>query len=293
MNSESPESGVDYEQRLIDAAISEHARLGSEQDDEALISKVLHRTIFHSDTEPSPLPGQPPESRIWLKASFAALIAISLIALALDRLPYGADRRASDELQFVVTLAPGSTSPVEPSERSNKETSPPRISGNPYQTPQLTHQESPTLHEIETPDGGRFEVTTLFRPSLDSLPQPAVREDRFAISADRMTREDGLRIYRGNVRIEHHDFLFEAAEALLPDQRSSADKPYFEAKDVVFTRHLPSQTARAGLVRYDPITGELVFSQVDSFETGNGMLGQFGPTDRLVVAADGFTIYAQ
>ena len=70
----------------------------------------------------------------------------------------------------------------------------------------------------------------------------------------------------------------------------AVDAPPLLAGNVTVTQESPRRVAHAKSLRFDPLSGSIVLSGVDSFETEGGKLGRFAPDDLLVLHGESFSV---
>jgi len=62
------------------------------------------------------------------------------------------------------------------------------------------------------------------------------------------------------------------------------------ANNVTVIQELPRRVARAKSLRFDPLSGSVVLSGVQSFEIDGGKLGRFAPGDQLILNNGSFSV---
>tara|TARA_R110000850_G_scaffold64695_13_gene145078 strand:- start:2245 stop:3186 length:942 start_codon:yes stop_codon:yes gene_type:complete len=282
-------SDIAPDERFVDAALREQARLGSVTNDQALVTAILEQTVQPSHNEESSTPLNSSRDRsLWIAASIAAVATISLVALVLAQFPYRNSSSAiAEEIHFSVRFMPtdGET-PAEPP------TAPAFASAEPYSSPVIPSTSLPGSASQLPASDAVIEITTSFGPTLESLPPRPIRRDIFRIAADHSSREGNRIVYSGNVRIEHDEFLIEAVEAHVraSDSTSRSSEPQLTAHEVILTQFNPNRTARAGQITFDPTLGSFILTNVRRLETAEGVLGRFEDSDRLVISSNRFSI---
>jgi hypothetical protein len=276
-------------ERFIDAALSEHARLGSRGTDTELIHRILLETVHR---RPAPIAKPPVRSTYYwgIRLAGAAAIAALLILAGISLSPIGkGDRdRPTEELQFTVHFL--DTAPVP--ERASVATTPPQLAGKAYSdsvpiaTASIAATEAPALAT------GSYELITTLGPSFEVLPARGTRRENFRITADRSLISANRRLYEGSVLVEHTLFSIEASEVSVPapGRAESSDASPLLASNVTVTQQSPYRVAHAKSLRFDPFSGAIVLSGVESFETDGGTLGRFAPGDKLVLNGEGFSV---
>jgi hypothetical protein len=214
MNSEL--SSTDYtpasaDERWIDAALFEHARLGNDDADEELILRILTETVHRPARLTAPAkPSRDRRSLVIAGAAVAALITLALVSLS--NFSVDATSRRSDELRFVVRVAESSGEAATPAQSPL-----PRVAIAPQAGP--VEWVSPTESvpgAIANLDTGHFELVTEFGPTFASLPRRTVRDESLRITADRGETTTDAVTYEGDVIVEHALFRIEAASVRVP-----------------------------------------------------------------------------
>jgi lipopolysaccharide export system protein LptA len=288
MNPES--SSTDFspgsaDERWIDAALSEHARLGH-GDDEELVFRILQETVHR----PLRSPSRTATVRHWRPFMVAAGSIAASVALALVLLPRQAptpDERRSDELRFVVRMA----SPEAPPS-NGKTPVQPRIAATRHTGPfELTAPAASVLPEAPALASGHFEWVSGFAPSFSPQPRTEAVGERLRITADRGESTGSGMIYEGDVLVEHDAFRIEAAtvRVSVPGEEETAEAPLL-AHRVRVVRPASGCVAEAETLRFDPASGRLVLTGVTRVESAKGQLDQFAPGDRLILSESGFSV---
>lgn len=281
---------VSADERWIDAALSEHARLGNEGADEELILRILQETVHRPARTATA--GRPREWRTFAVASIAvaALVALSLVALS--SVSVDAPARRSDELRFVVRVVEPATGAI-----ATAATTSPRVAAVPHSgpvevtTPRLSS--SPTL---TGPSNGSLELVTEFGPTFASLPRQTVRDETLRITADRGVSAGDEITYEGDVVVEHDLFRIEADSVRVPapggasPEAGPMETAPLQARGVRVVQPGIDCIAEADSLRFDPVSGQLVLTGVRRVETDRGELARFAPGDQLVLSANGFSV---
>ncbi len=174
----SPYDPESASERWIDAALSEHARLGRDGADEELVLRILSETVHQRPV----VPPAPRFARDWKTAIGAAAAAVALGFFAMSSFRVGSSgERRSGELSFVVR--------VEAPEAVGK--SPVALMTG-------------TTHRIDFD----VEAGSVFARSHESV----------RITADRSGTSSGGMLYEGHVLVECDAFRIEAASVLLPSR---------------------------------------------------------------------------
>lgn len=279
-------SPVSADERWIDAALREHARLGRDGQDEELILRILRETVHRPTRSAAPVTAF--RGRLALAGLGAAAAVAALALVELSRQPVATDPRHSDELRFVVRIATPSPDPAP----AAAATSPRPAASPPRGRLDIVAPDAPAQHSMDGTGAGDFELITEFGPTFASLPRQTVRQESLRITADRgETTPEGV-TYEGNVIVEHAQFRIEAESVQVPAPGGGAPDPAapLQARGVrVVQPHLPC-TAEARSLRFDPRDGTLVLSGVTRVETERGELARFAPGDRLVLSGTGFSV---
>ena len=292
MNTES--EPIDYspasaDERWIDAALREHARLGRDGQDEELILRILRETVHRPAPSPRPAPVLR-DRRLLFAVGAAAAAVVVLTLIVLPRPGTAPGTRHSDELRFVVRIAAPSSSPAS---APASPTASPRPAAAPSRGElAIVAPETPARHSPGGSVPGDLELITEFGPTFTSLPRQTVRKESLRITADRGETTPGEVTYRGNVIVEHEQFRIEADAVRVPAPGEGAVDPAapLQASGVrVVQPHIPC-TAEARSLRFDPRDGTLVLTGVTRVETEKGELARFAPGDRLVLSGTGFSV---
>lgn len=289
MNSEL--SSTDYtpasaDERWIDAALSEHARLGSDGADEELILRILTETVHRPARSTAVKPARDRHSLVLAAVAVAAIIALTLVSLS--TFSFDAPLRRSDELRFVVRIA-------EPSGAAEARTqSPlPRVAAAPHNGPvELVAPTSSVPGSIANVDASHLELITEFGPTFANLPRRTVRDESLRITADRGETMADVVTYEGDVIVEHALFRIEAASVRVPvagDAPREAGAP-LQARKVRVVQPGIDCVAEAESLKFDPVAGTLVLTGVSRVETERGELARFAAGDQLVLSANGFSV---
>ncbi len=287
MNAEpTPYEPVSPDERWIDAALSEHARLGRDGADEELVLRILRETVHR----PAPVRFRPAGASFDRRTALAGVAAVAaLVALllaALRSLPVDPEPRRADGLLFVVRFPEAAPHPAE------APASPPLLAASRHQVPgslvvpAAPASASPALVQVD------LEVLPGFAPSFSSLPRKGDRRESMRISADRGEAATDALLYEGEVLVEHERFRIEAdrVRVPLPDEAGGSAGHPILASRVRLVQESPRRVAEADTLSFDPVGGLLVLTGVKHFESERGSLARFAPGDRLILAGDGFTV---
>jgi len=294
MNQESDSPGfgpVSADERWIDAALSEHARLGRDADEE-LVYRILQGTV-RRPARVAPARRPSPGWRTFALASgvAAAAAVVAFLALAPSSpapapAPASAERR-SDELRFVVRV----TAP-EPAAAPEGRPLPPRLAAARHTGPlEVAAPRTSPAPGAAFPEGS-LELVTEFGPSFAALPRKAVRGERLRITADRGEETpDGL-VYEGDVLVELASFRIAARSVRVPapGDATRAEEAPLLAREVRVEEVAGDCVAFAETLSFDPVSGSLVLTGVTRVETARGEWGRFAPGDRLVLSEGGFRV---
>jgi len=276
-------------ERFIDAALSEHARLGGAGTDTELVHRILLETVYR---RPAVI-ANPPVRSTWyrgIRLAGAAAVAALLTLAGISLSPIGKEDRdrPTEELQFTVHFLETAPAP----ERALAATAPPQLAGKAYSgtvplaTTAIAASETPALAT------GSYELITTLGPSFEVLPARGTRRENFRITADRSLVSADRRLYEGKVLVEHTLFNIEASEVSVPTpgRAESSDASPLLASNVTVTQQSPRRVAHAKSLRFDPLSGTMVLSGVESFETDGGTLARFAPGDQLVLNGESFSV---
>jgi lipopolysaccharide export system protein LptA len=290
MNSEIPStdySPASADERWIDAALSEHARLGNDGADEELILRILTGTVHRPSRSTAVARAHRDRRSLVIAAvSVAALVALTLVTLS--NFSVDAPSRRSDELRFVVRIA---EMPGQPAERAQSPL--PRVAAKAHAGPVELLSPTPSVPgAIANLDPANLELVTEFGPTFASLPRRTVRDESLRITADRGRTTSDAVTYEGDVIVEHALFRIEAASVRVPvagDASSDAGAP-LQARQVRVVQPGIDCVAEAETLKFDPVAGTLVLTGVSRVETERGELARFSPGDQLVLSGKGFSV---
>ncbi|MGB0152831.1 MAG: hypothetical protein ACPGFB_02280 [Verrucomicrobiales bacterium] len=279
------------EERFIDAALHEQARLGQVGNDDELVAAILTKTILDDTSGKATALSSPrvADRRLWIASAVAAVAVIAVVALGLSSLPYRSGSAPDPEMQFSVRLLPAEEV-VEVAEESNNR---PTAAVNPHGNLIAPNGFSTSVvSDLDTP-GTYLEITTSFAPSFASFPERPVRRELFSIASIDESSEGRKHTYSGNVRIEHQEFLIEANAAEVSTQSSqtpSPEEPYLVAYDVILTQFQPARQVWAGKMTFDPGDSAFILTGVRQLKTSEGDLTRFQDDDRIILTATSLSI---
>ncbi|HRQ87990.1 MAG TPA: hypothetical protein PLA50_04285 [Bacteroidia bacterium] len=287
--SDNPFGPASPDERLVDAALSEHARLGRERHDDELVLRILAETVHRPQTVPSPAlrsARRLPMPAIPMIGTIAALLALLLAALSSLPTAKAPQQRFSDEVRFVVHIQePQASATPQPGSTPVASVLP---ASGPIGVP--TWQVSGLPRPAGLPTIARVDVERYpsVGTALDALPHRSLRSEDLRITADRGQQSEQGLVYEGQVVIEHRDFRIEAVRAQIPSS-PSADATLL-ANGVRVVQPSSQCVAEAEALHFDPAKGELVLTGVSRMETSKGTLAHFQPNDQLVLSSRGFSI---
>lgn len=283
------EDNLPASERFIDAALSEHARLGCNGVDDELVHRILRETVNRSTGPTRVLITPPRDRRLWVKCGAVVAALVTLVLVALSSLEIGQKERSSDEFRFLVRYAADpelEDQPVDPA--------PPMREAERYLAPLDLVANATRLETAPEFLTRNIELVTSLDPSFELLPSDRrwVRQESFRITADRSRASGNRLIYEGRVVVEHLLFRIEADEVTLPAPGGSASgisHPLL-ARGVKVFQTSPARVAVAKDLSFDPVSGTLTLTGVHLFETSEGKLRQFATGDRLVLEGERFTV---
>lgn len=284
-----PDDQLPGSERFIDAALSEHARLGRDGRDAEMVHRILLETVHRR-----PAPTRESEKRTvmqwrpWLAGSAAAAALVALGFVTLSMPGTGRQVRPSEELHFTVRYL--ETAPVV--EKAATTAAAPQVAARPYPGP--VSLQSPALATGSAPGiaPANYELITTLGPSFESLPAAGGRQENFRITADASLASSERRLYQGSVVVEHALYRIEAGEVSVPvpGRTLAIDASPLLASNVTVIQESPRRIAHAKSLRFDPLSGSVVLSGVESFETDGGKLDRFAPGEQLVLNGESFSV---
>ena len=292
MNKESfphPYEPVSADERWIDAALSEHARLGRDGADEEMILRILSETVHR----PSPSVQRPHarSSRFFslpfTASAFAAAAAFGILLAGLASLRTSSKVRQSEELRFVVHLP----TPLSVTERA------PAAIPEAVIASRLVTLQPAGFHLAITPSDSFAspnspEIVTEFGPTFTDWPRDTSRDEKLRIVADQRDSSPDGQSFRGDVVVVHDQFRIEAdvVEVAISGGDLLTRKTPLLARRVRVSQPGVGCEAEAEILSYDPVTEALVLTGVSRVTTERGELDHFNPGDRLVISPSGFSV---
>ncbi len=254
--------------RLADALLAEHARLGR-GDDEQLISAILAQTVqapatgSASPSDDVVLPMQPlpqPAMRWTDFAKMAAVVAVCVGAcvLGLQRFQTAQPTMVQEQRQehvFQLVVADGDAQPAAP-RIERKVLIVADRDAEAAGTDIHAEAGGAAISQLAIAEHGDLDMPIAqFERSLESLPAVADRETTFMLASDDTveTTDDKL-IYSGNVVLTHAQFTL-TADSLVIDQ--AAATPVLKALNAKVQHRDGGYRGSAETVSFVPSTGEL------------------------------------
>ena len=282
-----PPSSTDQD-RFIDAALREDARLGATGRDDELVQAILTATVRRpSVAGVAPLPRRG-DTRLWMIGVASAAAIIAALATLLAVLPFRPAERGVQEIRFVVQYLP------EPSPENTPEQV--KRTGTLSPSP-LTGRIEFSTPGLELPDtvsgiGDAGELPLFLPPAFATVPGAAFREDRLRLIADETVEEKNKRIYTGNVEVIHDNFRIfsERVEISATDRTNPEGGVRLVAFNATLKQTNPMRTSQASQIDYEPSTDRFSLVGVNSFESIEGRLDAFHPADQLILTRDSFSI---
>ena len=195
-------------ERLADSLLSEHARLGSGNDDD-LIANIFARTISNPTVTPAPpVFGM----RNWLLMGTSVAALVTLLLLVLSNMQLKDNARSSDTFQFVVKMTgPLPTVNTASDTPTHKEGAPP-VFAEPkaYQGQLNPVSEKPSIVSSVKIKDRNFQLVPQFDPSLNELPKHRTVVQSITISADESVHKGTEMRYSGKVVVTHKQFTLTA-----------------------------------------------------------------------------------
>lgn len=266
-------------ERFIDAALREHARNGSEDDNE-LIHRILAETVNAPTRVQAIERPRIDRETLWVgSVAVAALVALAI--LALSSLPFSPNRK-TDEFRLVVEGTASGT--IEDTFQPGIK---PKRGVLPFEGRVDPVTESVQLDTIELSAGNDLPYIEPFSPSLDSFPEKADRARHFRISADRIEHNGDSIYYNGNVVVEHSEFRIEADRVTVV--KGGSEVPRISA-DVARVEQIGAERlVSAQNLTFDPIAVEMRLTGIARFSTA-GKNQILNPDDILILSATSYTV---
>ena len=276
-------------ERFVNAAIEEHARLGSSRNDNALIDRILLETVNKEAVTEVVAAGTatPWKSLLIGVTSAAAVLALGFFFLQSYQLQDSG--RQEKEVHFVVRILDESP------EASGTVVAPaPSVAAQPNR-----NTIEPTFAKVDAvvrpiSSGANYFLETQFGKSLAQLPAKD-RHDSFLISATEMVQAANETRFDGDVLIAHDIWKIEAAAASVPvagnvEGNAEAPSPSLTAFDVVVNQTNPRRTVHAKKLIFDAVTGNLILTGVESISSAEGEMTKFQAGDRLTLTETAYAI---
>ena len=275
-------------ERFIDATLSEHARLGSSAPDTELVHRILLETVYRRPAAVAQVPRQGTVPQAWLAGAAALVAALIIAGIGLSPSTTARRDRPTEELEFTVHFLKSN-----PALKAPPTEVAPQLAGKTYtgRVPlAATVTEAPLPRPLAT---DHYELITTLGPSFEKLPASGGRRENFRITADRSVIAGDRRLYEGRVLVEHALFRIEASEVSVPSPGRTAARDQVSpllASNVSVRQDSPRRIAHAKKLHFDPVSGAMILSGVESFETEGGKLARFAPGDQLVLTSEGFSV---
>ncbi len=276
-------------ERFIDAALSEHARLGRDDHDDELVHRILCATVNRNPTTKRDPVESPREWRMWMAGTGVAAALVGLILLVMSGFKMNRSERRSDEFRFLVGFA-------DESQRGDApvNTPLPTRDAQAYSIPLALVAPAGETKIDPSRLEGNFELITVPDTSFVMPPSDRswIRQENLRITADRSHNSADQLVYEGNVIVEHELFRIEARRVSVPapGKTDSGYSRQLLANEVKVTQQSHLRFAAAEELGFDLISGTLTLTGVKMFQTPEGRLHQFAPNDRLVLDGERFTV---
>lgn len=278
------------DERFVNAALEEHARLGSSRSDNALIDRILLETVNKEAVTEVVAAGTttPWKSLLIGVSSAAAVITLGFFFLQSYQLQDSG--RQEKEVHFVVSILDES-----PEATATVAASAPSVAAQPNRG-----TIEPTFAKVDAvvrpiSSGANYFLETQFGKSLSGLPAKALPHNSFLISATEMVQETNQTRFDGNVFIAHETWKIDAATASVPiagkvEGNGDAPSPSLTAFDVVVNQTNPRRTVHAKRLVFDAVTGNLILTGVESLTSAEGKMTKFQTSDRLTLTENSYAI---
>lgn len=254
---------------LTDALLSEHARLGGEGSDEALVNEILLNTVrapievdFATVKNP-PRPSHRMNFADWAKVAAIVLVIGFLGVLLLNQFNTDGsnltsvedDARTEDVFHVVIKSAPkADTVDQAPKTMAQRKIelshTKPVMGGNSYQ---IAITEIPAL----LPGEDNFEQSMVL---VDNAP---IELPSFTLAANDTVKTKDKVIYSGEVLLTHQDFVIEADSVAMGT--STSEKGLIKALNANLVCANHAIETRAESISYDPVSGTLVARGIREF----------------------------
>jgi hypothetical protein len=268
MKPSAPEYSKDCQEALMDALLTEHARLGS-RDDESLLAAIQARTtgraviaVDFAAPRRQQLPRPRTSMREWLQ--IAAIVVLSLSVLGLFLTLRQVERQSGNTHQLI-SVAPG--------------------------------QEERSLRVIiqDEPD-------TVARPDTNVVTAEEIRRAvlaEFSVEAEHQSQlAPGLLVYEGGVVLRHPDFVLRADRLELSSSGAQADAPFgafvASGKSLEIEKRNASSgsldVARAERATYEAKGGRLILSGGATLSAGKSFVQPYSPAGEIVLRPNGYEV---
>jgi hypothetical protein len=250
------------EDRLTDALLAEHARLGRDPDEE-LISNILLNTVDAPVEISQYVPSVPPRFSMgeWAKVAAAVAAIVSIGAFALSRLGSG-DRnptvaeRQEDTFHLVVNY-------VESPKGDEAEPKIDRklfVSARPGSTRfvPVAVGSSGKVPSIEIAENELSPPANQFGKSIEDFPDLPNVTSSFRLASNDTTETRDKVIYSGDVVLSHSKFVLKADSLAIDKSGGSGDVPVLKALNATLTHRRGSYETVADAISYNPLSGEIV-----------------------------------
>lgn len=289
---------------VMDALLSEHARLGSGEDT-ALVEAILLRTVNQPLELPQPIAKASFGWQDWAKMAAAVTLFFGLTALVLHQIKGG--ERAETTFQLTVTYATVDNQMAEPDTMPEENPAPSNRIGIVRDVTRVVAATdlkpiAPimqvaefTLVETTSP----AELNGTFTPSIDVFEAAtAGRVESFAVSANHSKRTDSALEYDGKVEVNHPEFHIQA-DRLVVQASSSSTESYastgaFQAFGAIIERTLENgqvETAKADELVYKPNDQSLELTGAKmELTAGSKTLHFDNENEKLILRPNGFQV---
>ncbi|MEO0414940.1 MAG: hypothetical protein AAF226_08315 [Verrucomicrobiota bacterium] len=260
------------EDRLADALLSEHARLGSGRDED-LIKNILTATV-HAGDSGEDIVAAPTNivnfgAANWMKLAASVAVIVGAIAFGLNASKLTspnsnvADAPRHSETFHIVKYVESdsqSTQRVQPEQPSAGRNISVTQAAPAVETPATTAQlpNAPFLAESAPVSDG------MQGPSVTEMPEPQVKT--FSVAAANIERVKGATIYSGEATLRHPEFLIRADSLrVVRNDRSSNGIPTFFAQNAVIEGSNSISRAEAAEISYHASSGQIELRGVVNF----------------------------
>jgi hypothetical protein len=276
-------------ERFIDAALTEHARLGPDEFDDELVHRILLATVNRNQKSHRDTKQVTRDWRMWMTGGAVAAALVGLILVALSTFKMDRNERQSDEFRFLVRSG---------TNQESKETSidspAPIREAEPYRVPLALVAPAAGGDIDPSRLWGNFELITAPDSSFELPPTDRswIRQESFRITADRSHVSADRLTYEGNVLVEHPLFRIEASRVSVyvhGDSKPAGSQPLL-AEQAKVTQLSPSRFVMAENLSFEPISGKITLTGVKVFQTAEGKLRSFPAGDQLVLDGERFTV---